>query len=331
MKLLKTDLQEVVIIEPTVFRDDRGWFAESFNEPRFHEALSQAGLPVPRSFIQDNHSCSQKGVLRGLHYQLSPHAQGKLVRVVSGAAYDVAVDIRKGSPTFGQWVGVELSAENHKILWIPEGFAHGFVALEDDTHFLYKTTDVYSKEHERSIQWDDPDIGIIWPEGIDFIVSEKDRQADALKNADLPTLYEAGTTQLIELDVIGDNRGSLIAMEKGGQVPFEIKRVYYIFGTLPDVSRGFHAHKQLRQLAVCVAGKCRMLMDNGISKEEVWLDSPTKGVLINNLIWREMHDFSEDCVLVVFASQEYDEADYIRDYDEFVSVVANHVASKGAH
>ncbi|WP_256672322.1 FdtA/QdtA family cupin domain-containing protein [Pseudomonas sp. ANT_J12] len=139
-----------------------------------------------------------------------------------------------------------------------------------------------------------------------------------------------GTTQLIDLEVIGDNRGSLVSLEKGRQVPFEIKRVYYIFGTLPDVSRGFHAHKQLRQLAVCVSGKCRMLMDNGLTKEEVWLDSPKKGVLINNLIWREMHDFSDDCVLVVFASHEYDEADYIRSYEEFIKVVAINTASSGA-
>lgn len=326
MKLLKTDLQEVVIIEPTVFRDDRGWFTESFNEPRFHEALSELGLPIPRSFIQDNHSCSRKGVLRGLHYQLSPHAQGKLVRVVSGAAYDVAVDIRKGSPTYGKWVGVELSAANNRMLWIPEGFAHGVIALEENTHFLYKTTDIYCKELERSIRWDDADIGIEWPEGIDLVVSEKDRNAKAFRDADLQTIYVPGTTQLLDFEVIGDNRGSLVSLEKGRQVPFEIKRVYYIFGTLPAVSRGFHAHKQLRQLAVCVSGKCRMLMDNGVTKKEVWLDSPKKGVLINNLIWREMHDFSEDCVLVVFASHEYDEADYIRNYEEFMSVVATNNA-----
>ncbi|MEO6680784.1 MAG: FdtA/QdtA family cupin domain-containing protein [Pseudomonas sp.] len=142
-------------------------------------------------------------------------------------------------------------------------------------------------------------------------------------------MFVPGTTQLLDLEVIGDNRGSLVSLEKGRQVPFEIKRVYYIFGTLPGVSRGFHAHKQLRQLAVCVSGKCRMLMDNGVSKEEVWLDSPKKGVLINNLIWREMHDFSEDCVLVVFASHEYDESDYIRNYEEFISVVATNTALSG--
>ncbi|SDA43153.1 dTDP-4-dehydrorhamnose 3,5-epimerase [Pseudomonas sp. NFACC15-1] len=330
MKLLKTDLHEVVIIEPTVFRDDRGWFFESFNEPHFHDELSKLGLPIPRSFIQDNHSCSQKGVLRGLHYQLSPHAQGKLVRVVSGSAYDVVVDIRKGSPTFGNWAGVELSAKNHRMLWIPEGFAHGFVALEDNTHFLYKTTDVYNKELERSIKWDDPDIDIDWPTGADFIISEKDRQAKPLKDADLPTLYTPGSTQILTLDIIGDSRGSLIALEKSSQIPFEFRRVYYIFGTQPEVSRGFHAHKELRQLAVCVSGKCRMLMDNGVTKEEIWLDSPTKGVLINNLVWREMHDFTSDCVLVVFASHEYDERDYIRNYQEFTNLVAATVASNEA-
>lgn len=322
MKLLKTELQEVVIIEPTVFRDDRGWFTESFNEPRFHSALSDLGLPIPRSFIQDNHSSSRKGVLRGLHYQLSPQAQGKLVRVVAGAAYDVAVDIRKGSPTFGKWVGVVLSAENNRMLWIPEGFAHGFIALEDNTHFLYKTTDVYAKDLERIIKWDDADIGVEWPTQVDLIVSEKDREAKSLAEADLPLYYPKGTTQPVDLEIFGDHRGSLVSLEKGAKLPFEFKRVYYIFGTLPDVSRGFHAHKQLRQLAVCVSGSCRMLMDNGVTREEILLDSPTKGVLINNLVWREMHDFSEDCVLVVLASHEYDEADYIRDYDEFKSIVA---------
>ena len=163
MKLLRTELPGVVIVEPAVFADERGWFMESFNEDRFVEGLRALGLPAPARFVQDNHSCSQAGVLRGLHYQLPPHAQGKLVRVVAGAAFDVAVDIRPGSPTFGRWAGVELSALNHRQLWIPEGFAHGFVALQDGTHFLYKTTDTYAKDCERSIRWDDPDIGIAWP------------------------------------------------------------------------------------------------------------------------------------------------------------------------
>ena len=149
MKLIQTAIPDVVIVEPPQFRDDRGWFMESFNEARFHAELAKLGLPAPRAFIQDNHSCSQAGVLRGLHYQLNPHAQGKLVRVVKGRAFDVAVDIRKGSSTFGQWVGVELTPENNRQLWIPEGFAHGFVSLEDDTHFLYKTTDYYAKDCER--------------------------------------------------------------------------------------------------------------------------------------------------------------------------------------
>ena len=163
MKLLTTALPGVVIVEPAVFGDDRGWFMESWNGARFDEGLRQLGLPSPRPFVQDNHSCSHAGVLRGLHYQLPPHPQGKLVRVVKGAAFDVAVDIRRGSPGFGQWIGVELSAANHRQLWIPEGFAHGFLALEDDTHFLYKTTDIYARDCERSLRWDDPAIGIEWP------------------------------------------------------------------------------------------------------------------------------------------------------------------------
>jgi dTDP-4-dehydrorhamnose 3,5-epimerase len=163
MKLLPTSLPGVVIVEPTVFGDERGWFMETFNEPRFHRALQELGLPLPRPFVQDNHSCSRKGVLRGLHFQRDPHAQGKLVRVVQGAAWDVAVDIRPGSATLGQWVGVELTADNRRQLWIPEGFAHGFLALEDDTHFLYKTTDVYARECEGAIVWNDPTLAIAWP------------------------------------------------------------------------------------------------------------------------------------------------------------------------
>ncbi len=163
MKLLKTALPGVVVLETAVFGDDRGWFCESWNEAGFEAALREAGLPAPRRFVQDNHSCSKAGVLRGLHYQLPPHPQGKLVRVVKGAAFDVAVDIRRGSATFGQWVGEPLTAANRRQLWIPEGFAHAFLALEDDTHFLYKTTDVYAKACERSIRWDDPSIGIRWP------------------------------------------------------------------------------------------------------------------------------------------------------------------------
>lgn len=189
MKLVATSLPGVLIVEPAVFADERGWFLESFNEARFEAALHQLGEPLPRRFVQDNHSCSQAGVLRGLHYQLPPQAQGKLVRVVQGAAYDVAVDIRRGSPTFGRWVGAELSAANRRQMWIPEGFAHGFVALRDDTHFLYKTTDVYARACERAIRWDDPAIGIDWPlpPGMDApLLSPKDVVAPLLAAADLP-------------------------------------------------------------------------------------------------------------------------------------------------
>ncbi len=192
MKLLPTRLPGVVIVEPAVFADERGWFMESWNHTRFDQGLQQLGLPAPRRFVQDNHSCSRAGVLRGLHYQLPPHPQGKLVRVTRGAAFDVAVDIRRGSPAFGQWVGVELSAANHRQLWIPEGFAHGFLALEDDTHFLYKTTDVYARDCERALRWDDAGIGIEWP--LDRLsaaplVAPKDAAAPRLTDAsrDLPT------------------------------------------------------------------------------------------------------------------------------------------------
>lgn len=184
MKLIPTSIPDVVVIEPTVFEDDRGWFMESFNEDRFRRELRTLGLPEPKPFIQDNHSCSGKGVLRGLHYQLPPHAQGKLVRVVQGAAFDVAVDIRRSSPTFGEWVGVELSALNRKMLWVPDGFAHGFLALQDGTHFLYKTTAYYALESERAILWNDRAINIAWPKlGAPVRVSAKDEQSNSLKDA----------------------------------------------------------------------------------------------------------------------------------------------------
>ncbi len=189
MKLVKTPLPGVLIVEPVAFADDRGWFMETFNEPRWLAGLAALGLPAPRRFVQDNHSCSRAGVLRGLHYQLPPHAQGKLVRVVKGAAWDVAVDIRRGSPTFGRWVGAELSAANRRQLWVPEGFAHGFVALQDDTHFLYKTTDVYAKDCERAIRWDDPVLAIAWPlpAGVTApLLAPKDAAAPAFADAELP-------------------------------------------------------------------------------------------------------------------------------------------------
>ena len=184
MKLIRTDIPDVVIVEQAVFKDDRGWFTESYNDARFRAALTEAGLPAPRPFVQDNHSVSSKGVLRGLHYQLPPHPQGKLVRVVKGAAYDVAVDLRKGSPTFGKWTGVELSASNHLQLWVPEGFAHGFLALEDDTHFLYKTTDYYAKDCERAILWNDADISIQWPLSGAPLLGPKDAVATSFRQAD---------------------------------------------------------------------------------------------------------------------------------------------------
>ena len=185
MKFSSTRIREVVLIEPTVFSDDRGWFMETFSAPKFADGLKALGLPAPRPFLQENESASRRGVLRGLHYQLPPHPQGKLVRVVRGAVYDVAVDIRRGSPSFGQWVGAELSGANRLQLWIPEGFAHGFVALEDDTRFLYRTTDVYARECERAIRWDDPAIGIVWPLPSAPRLAAKDAAAPMLRDAEL--------------------------------------------------------------------------------------------------------------------------------------------------
>lgn len=178
MPILRTKLEDVFVIEPKVFGDDRGFFFESFNQKLFEEGIDRSV-----DFVQDNHSRSAKNVLRGLHYQLS-NPQGKLVRVVSGSVFDVAVDVRKSSPTFGQWVGEILSGENKKQLWVPEGFAHGFVVLSDYADFLYKTTNYYDPASERSIRWDDPDLGINWPsEGVP-ILSAKDASANYLKDAE---------------------------------------------------------------------------------------------------------------------------------------------------
>ena len=180
MKATTLAIPEVILFEPTIFTDERGFFFESFNHKKFEEAV---GYGV--NFVQDNHSKSTKGVLRGLHYQLPPKAQGKLVRVTQGEVFDVAVDIRKNSPTFGKWVGEKLSAENKKQLWVPEGFAHGFLTLSETAEFLYKVTNYYSKEYERSIIWNDPNIGIDWTLQEQPQLSEKDQQGIFLENADV--------------------------------------------------------------------------------------------------------------------------------------------------
>ena len=184
MKVTPTAIPDVLFIEPKVFGDARGFFFESFNQQAFNQATG-----THHQFVQDNHSRSSQGVLRGLHYQLPPHAQGKLVRVVRGAVWDVAVDIRQGSPTFGQWVGEELTEYSHKQFWIPPGFAHGFVVLSESADFLYKTTNYYAPQSDRGIAWNDPDLDIAWPNlGMDFVLSDKDRQQPALRQAEVFTL-----------------------------------------------------------------------------------------------------------------------------------------------
>ena len=177
MKVTPLSIPDVLLIEPQVFGDDRGFFYESFNQNKFEEAM---GRKI--NFVQDNHSKSVKGVLRGLHYQLNPKTQGKLVRVIQGEVFDVAVDLRQSSPTFGKWVGEIISADNKKQLWIPEGFAHGFLTLSDTAEFLYKTTDFYSKDHEEAIQWNDKTIGIDWPMK-EVSMSSKDNAALSFKEA----------------------------------------------------------------------------------------------------------------------------------------------------
>ena len=179
MKVITTALPEVLILEPQIFGDERGFFYESFNARRFAEATG-----VTREFVQDNHSRSARGVLRGLHYQLQ-QAQGKLVRVSAGEVYDVAVDVRRSSANFGKWVGVHLSAENKRQLWVPEGFAHGFLVLSEYAEFLYKTTDYYAPVRERCIRWDDPQLAIDWPlDGLSPQLSAKDQQGLSLTDAE---------------------------------------------------------------------------------------------------------------------------------------------------
>tara|TARA_B110000971_G_C19680477_1_gene350866 strand:- start:45 stop:590 length:546 start_codon:yes stop_codon:yes gene_type:complete len=177
MQAIKTSIPEVIIFEPKVFGDERGFFYESFNKKVFKQAT---GLNI--DFVQDNHSKSAKNVLRGLHYQ-TEHAQGKLVRVTQGEVFDVAVDLRQSSSTFGQWVGEKLTAENKHMIWVPAGFAHGFVVLSETAEFLYKTTDFYSPEHEISIQWNDADIGIDWPLDGEPSLSVKDKDGLAFSEA----------------------------------------------------------------------------------------------------------------------------------------------------
>jgi len=179
LNVLETTLPGVIILEPRVFSDERGHFFESYNRQSIRNA---AGIDA--EFVQDNHSYSVRGVIRGLHYQIR-QPQGKLVRVVAGGVFDVAVDIRRSSPTFGRWFGCELSAKNKRIVWIPPGFAHGFAALEDGTEFLYKVTDYWASAHERTILWNDPEIGIQWPEVGTPIVSAKDRMGASLSSAEV--------------------------------------------------------------------------------------------------------------------------------------------------
>lgn len=179
MKVIPTEIPDVLIIEPQVYGDDRGFFLESFNQKDFREKTG-----VNTTFVQDNHSMSLKNVLRGLHYQI-PNPQGKLVRVVSGSVFDVAVDARQSSPTFGQWVGCVLSAENKRIFWVPEGFAHGFLVLSERAEFLYKTTNYYYPQYEKTIAWNDADLGIDWPLDTPPILSPKDQAGQPFKSVEV--------------------------------------------------------------------------------------------------------------------------------------------------
>lgn len=184
MQFIQTDIKDLILIKPIVHGDDRGFFLESYKKSLFVEN------GISEDFIQDNHSKSSIGVLRGLHYQLNPKAQGKLLRCVSGKIFDVAVDIRRGSPTFGRWLGFELSAENKHMLYVPAGFAHGFLTVSETAELLYKTTNEYSVEHDRGLLYNDPAIGVIWPKlEVELLLSEKDKNQPTLKNAEINFIY----------------------------------------------------------------------------------------------------------------------------------------------
>jgi dTDP-4-dehydrorhamnose 3,5-epimerase len=191
LKKISTTLPDVFLLEPKIFSDFRGFFFESYSR------MDMEKIGIPDEFVQDNHSCSSKGVIRGLHFQ-SNHPQGKLVRVIRGSIFDAVVDIRKGSPTFGGSVGIELSAENRLMIWVPAGFAHGFLSLEDGTEVLYKTTDFYYPEYDAGIRWNDPDLGIAWPQTChnisSVIINEKDGRLPCLKEIDSPFKYRSNST-----------------------------------------------------------------------------------------------------------------------------------------
>lgn len=184
MEFIQTEIKDLVLIKPTIYGDDRGFFLESYKRSLF------VANGIAEDFIQDNHSKSSCGVLRGLHYQLNPKAQGKLLRCVNGTIFDVAVDIRRNSPTFGKWAGFELSAENKHMLYVPAGFAHGFLTLSETAELLYKTTNEYSAMHDRGVLYNDPEIGIIWPKlKAELLLSEKDKNQPLLKNAEINFIY----------------------------------------------------------------------------------------------------------------------------------------------
>lgn len=322
MNIITTELAGVVVVELTRTETSLGWDLEIFDEAIFNRQLKTFGYPRSGILSQDIFVSSKRGVIRGIDYQMSPASQEMLVSVIGGSAYHVVVDIRRDSITFGRWFGIEMTSRCNKLLWVPEGFAYGSMALEDNTCYMYKATALYSISSRKTLRWDDQEIGVLWPEVKSHAVTTEE-YSPATTLTDIKRNFPSakGSVDKADLIIHGDHRGSLIALEQGEGIPFEIKRAYYIFDTKLGVSRGFHAHYRLQQFIVCVSGKCRLVTDDGTNRTSVWLDSPTKALLVKNLIWREMHDFSEDCVLLVFASHHYDELDYIRNYDDFKKAV----------
>ncbi len=323
MKIVNQALPDVLLIEPELFNDERGFFFESFNQRKFKSLTG-----IKNNFVQDNHSKSKKGVLRGMHYQQEPKAQGKLVKVISGEIYDVVVDLRKWSKTFGQYCATTLSSESKCTLWVPPGFAHGFLTLSETAEVEYKVDEYYDPSHEVCIIWNDETLNIKWPDQAEPIVSDKDQRGVPFleaahfeeKAAAKPIVAKGAELVSLPTHAGTQDIGKLIAVERlSQQFPFDLKRIYYIFGADKTVRRGFHAHRNLKQMLVCVSGECKISLDDGKVRETVILDRADKALVIDKPLWREIFDFSENSVLMVLASETYNTEDYIWDYNEFLS------------
>lgn len=324
MKLLASEIPEVLLVSLEILQDEFGSILKAFDDNEFQSEVQKLGHVIPKSFVYEFSSITQAGAAREIDYHNAPNAQARLVETVRNSALHVVVDMRSNVPTFGHAFAIVINEADRQLLWIPEGFAHGYIALEGGTHVRTRCSIAKQEEDRKIISWYSPAIEAVWRKAAqgksvpDILPSVGDVEI----SPDRAVKLNSGVRH-VDFRIIGDHRGSLVAIEGGGNIPFDIKRVYYIFNTKSDVGRGYHAHKHLQQIAICLKGQCRMIVDDGSTRESILLDHPSKGLLISNLIWREMHDFSDDCVLMVLASARYDEADYIRNYESFLLEAQN--------